>query len=113
MDKLTGISETPAPTLELSWEDVPTKDGAKLRLETNNFTFSRADDDAAHVPNEGHAYVYLNGLKLGRLYSDTYQIGALSPRNYTLSVALNSKDHHPYVNDIGQVMGALVFKIPD
>ncbi|MEJ6689067.1 MAG: copper chaperone PCu(A)C [Paracoccaceae bacterium] len=108
-----SASETPAPTLELSWEDVPTKDGAKLRLETNNFTFSRADDDAAHVPNEGHAHVYLNGLKLGRLYSDTYQIGALSPGNYTLSVALNSNDHYPYVNDSGPVMGDLVFEIPD
>jgi copper(I)-binding protein len=108
-----SVSETPAPTLELNWEDVPTKDGAKLRIETNNFTFSRADDDATHVPNEGHAHVYLNGLKLGRLYSDTYQIGALSPGNYTLSVALNSNDHNPYVNDSGPVMGALVFEIPD
>jgi copper(I)-binding protein len=108
-----SVSETPAPTLELSWEDIPTKNGAKLRLETNNFTFSRADDDAAHVPNEGHAHVYLNGLKLGRLYSNTYQIGALSPGNYTLSVALNSNDHRPYVSDSGPVIGALIFEIQD
>jgi periplasmic copper chaperone A len=108
-----GVSETQAPTLELSWESMPTKDGAKLRLETNNFTFSRADDDAAHVPNEGHAHVYLNGLKLGRLYSETYQIGALSPGNYTLSVALNSNEHQPYLNESGPVIDALMFEIPD
>ena len=109
----TSVSETPAPTMELNWEDLPTKNGAKLRLETNNFTFSRMDDDAAHVPNEGHAHVYLNGLKLGRLYSNTYQIGALSPGNYTLSVALNSNDHRPYVSDSGPVIGALIFEIQD
>ena len=108
-----SVSETPAPTLELNWEDVPTKNGAKLRLETNNFTFIRTDDDAAHVPNEGHAHVYLNGLKLGRLYSNIYQIGALSPGNYTLSVSLNSNDHRPYVSDSGPVMGALIFQIQD
>ena len=109
----TSVSETPAPTMELNWEDLPTKNGAKLRLETNNFTFSRTDDDAAHVPNEGHAHVYLNGLKLGRLYSNTYQIGALLPGNYTLSVALNSNDHRPYVSDGGPVIGALIFEIQD
>ena len=108
-----SVSETPAPTLELNWEDVPTKNGAKLRLETNNFTFSRTDDGAAHVPNEGHAHLYLNGLKLGRLYSNIYQIGALSPGNYTLSVSLNSNDHRPYVSDSGPVMGALIFEIQD
>ena len=109
----TSVSETPAPTMELNWEDLPTKNGAKLRLETNNFTFSRTDDDAAHVPNEGHAHVYLNGLKLGRLYSETYQIGALSPGNYTLSVALNSNEHQPYLNESGPVIDALMFEIPD
>ena len=112
-DMSNSVSETPAPTLELNWEDVPTKNGAKLSLETNNFTFSRTDDDAAHVPNEGHAHVYLNGLKLGRLYSNTYQIGALSPGDYTLSVSLNSNDHRPYVSDSGPVMGALIFEIQD
>tara|TARA_R110002074_G_scaffold3594_5_gene18769 strand:+ start:5876 stop:6148 length:273 start_codon:yes stop_codon:yes gene_type:complete len=64
-----------------------------MTLNTQNFTFIRAEDGAAHVPNQGHAHVYLNGLKLGRLYAETFELGALSPGKYKLSVALNSNDH--------------------
>jgi copper(I)-binding protein len=106
-----GISETPTPDLGLTWTIAPGANGAVVKLNTENFTFINVEDGTAHAPNHGHAHVYLNGLKLGRLYSDTYQFGALSPGNYTLSVALNSNDHRPYVNDNGPVMDTLVFEI--
>ena len=106
-----GISEDPAPELSLEWETAPTVDGAVVKLTTQNFTFTRKEDGAAHVPNQGHAHVYLNGLKLGRLYDDTYKIGALSPGKYQLSVALNSNDHRPYLNNNLAVRSALKFEI--
>ena len=108
-----GISETPTPELELKWMIAPSANGAQVKLNTDDFTFTNVEAGTAHAPNHGHAHVYLNGLKLGRLYSDTYQIGALLAGNYTLSVALNSNDHRPYVNDDGPVMDTLVFEIPN
>jgi copper(I)-binding protein len=108
-----GISQTPTPELELTWTTAPTANGAEIKLNTQNFTFINVEDGTAHTSNQGHAHVYLNGLKLGRLYSDTYEIGALSVGIYTLSVALNSNDHRPYINDSGPVMDTLVFEIPN
>ncbi len=110
-DRSNSVSENPAPTLSLSWKDSPDQDGATLQLNVSNFTFVRTDNDAEHVPNEGHAHVYLNGLKLGRLYEETFEIGALSLGNYKVSVALNSNDHRPYLNDSLVVEQSLEFSI--
>lgn len=108
----SGVLESPPPALSLSWKEPPDKNGATVQLVVRNFTFFRADDGAKHVPNQGHAHVYLNGLKLGRLYAETYEIGALSPGKYRLSIELNSNDHRPYLGD-GQIIGAfLEFEIP-
>ena len=110
--KSNGVSEDPAPELSLSWKTPPKKNGATVQLDTRNFTFLRAKDDAVHLPNEGHAHVYLNGLKLGRLYEKTYVVGPLSPGSYALSVALNSNRHRPYLNEGAIVESTLVFEIP-
>jgi copper(I)-binding protein len=108
-----GISANPSPALNIAWGTAPHTDGATLKLNTENFTFVRTQDGAAHVPNQGHAHVYLNGLKLGRLYTDTYKIGVLSPGTYKLSVGLNSNDHRPYIHDGQMVRGNLDFEIPE
>ncbi|MEQ6204524.1 copper chaperone PCu(A)C [Sulfitobacter sp. HNIBRBA2951] len=106
-----GIVQTPSPGLTIAWETPPTEQGATVRLSTENFTFIRTKDDAAHTPNHGHAHVYLNGLKLGRLYEPMFELGALAAGDYTLSIALNSNDHRPYVRDGQSVSAALEFTI--
>lgn len=106
-----GIAQTPSPSLAIAWETPPTAQGATLRLSTENFTFIRTEDDAAHTPNHGHAHVYLNGLKLRRLYDPVFELGALAAGEYTLSIALNSNDHRPYVRDGQSVSATLDFTI--
>ena len=109
---VNGISESPTPQIDLSWDIAPTSDGARVALETQDFTFVRAYDAAAHIPNQGHAHIYLNGLKLDRLYSETYEIGKLAAGKYSLSVTLNSNDHRPYLDQNGIITSALEFEIP-
>ena len=52
-----------------------------------------------HVPGTGHAHLYLNGLKLGRLYVPSARIGALPPGDHMVRVTLNANDHRAYVVD--------------
>lgn len=106
-----GVTEDPAPELALSWKNQPDQGGATLQLATSNFTFVRAGDGAEHSPNEGHAHVYLNGLKLGRVYEEAYKIGALSPGKYELTVALNTNDHRPYLMNSRIVSKTLEFEL--
>lgn len=98
-DMSQGVEVDPAP--EISFASAPKVDaeGFEITVALEDFRFVRAADDAEHVSNEGHAHVYLNGLKLGRLYKDSYEIGALLPGNYVLRIALNSNDHRPYLAD--------------
>ena len=107
-----GIHGNPAPTVAVSWKKSPSATGATLQLSVDNFTFVPLRDDLKHIPNQGHAHIYLNGLKLGRLYAETYEVGSLLPGKYRLSVVLNSNDHRPYLTNGQLVASFLEFEIP-
>ncbi|NSX56078.1 copper chaperone PCu(A)C [Parasulfitobacter algicola] len=107
-----GVQVPNTPTVAIFAPEGMTADGGELLVETDNFVFRQAAEMVPHVDNEGHAHVYLNGLKLGRLYGSTMQIGPLRPGQYTLLVSLNTNDHRPYVDDTGAVSDTLTFEIP-
>ena len=106
-----GIAASPAPTIELAREPEVSKNGFSVDIVTENFEFVRINDTEDHVDGQGHAHIYLNGVKLGRLYKNRFDIGTLSPGNYVLTVALNSNDHRPYMVDGKAVALNYRFKI--
>ncbi len=110
--QMKAVEVDPAPKLALTVVGPATEDGLKINLAVENFEFFVAGDDAAHVPNQGHAHVYLNGLKLGRLYEDEFTIGALKPGAYTVRVALNTNDHRPYAMAGAPIEAVYSFDIP-
>ena len=63
-----------------------------LRLDTRNFRFSPRNASGAHVPGEGHAHVYVDGVKLGRFYGDWVHVPADAGE---VRVALYANDHRP------------------
>ncbi len=103
--------ETP-PSVEIIAPNAISADGFEVLLSVENFEFLVAADDAAHVPNQGHAHIYLNGLKLGRLYEEAFTIGALKPGAYTLRIGLNTNDHRPYAANGITVEAQYSFDIP-
>jgi len=101
-----GVQEDPAPQLSIAI------DGQTLRVTTENFTMVRTEDMADHVPGEGHAHLYLNGLKLARLYDSAFEIGDLPSGDYTLRVSLNTHDHRPYLSGSTPVSETLTLTVP-
>lgn len=91
---VTPAEGEPAPQLALSVE--PEGEGWHLTVETEDFTFSEDQADGPHVPGVGHGHLYLNGLKLRRLYGPEASIGALPPGEHVLRVTLNANDHRTY-----------------
>mgnify|MGYP006431634573 FL=1 len=73
-------------------------DGFEVEITVENFEFVVVDGMAPHVDGQGHAHIYLNGVKLGRLYENRFEVGSLPAGEYDLTVALNSNDHRPYVS---------------
>ncbi|TFL16933.1 hypothetical protein [Jannaschia formosa] len=109
---MPGLEADPAPTVALSAPNGTGPDGFAIALQTTGITFREVPEGTPHVPGEGHAHVYLNGLKLGRAYAATMGVGSLPPGNYRLTVALNAHDHRPYLSDGVPVTDSLEFTIP-
>ncbi|GAA6175793.1 hypothetical protein [Sulfitobacter pacificus] len=69
--------------------------GYNLHVMTENFTFSPERASLANVTGEGHAHVYINGEKLGRLYNPWMHLAGLPKGEVEVRVTLNTNDHRP------------------
>ena len=88
----------PAPSVEIALiED--TAAGWNLQVKTENFTFTPTTVNQEHVPNTGHAHVYVNGQKLARIYGPWMHIADLPSGEVTVSVTLNANTHSPLAVD--------------
>lgn len=105
----TGVQTSPSAKIQLTTERSPGSQSVEIAVSVENFTFVRAPDDAPHIPHEGHAHIYLNGLKLGRLYETHFALGAVPKGTYDLTVSLNSNDHQPYVENGKPIAQTLSF----
>jgi copper(I)-binding protein len=94
-----GVVHLPHPQIALASDSAEAETGMRtFRFDLQNFQFYRAEDDKPHQLNQGHGHVYLNGLKLGRIYGPDYALPPVPPGDYQLRVALYSNDHRPYLN---------------
>lgn len=89
--KLTDVTG-PTPQLTLSLHpDGP--QSRNLHIEITNFTFAPEAVNGPHAPGQGHAHVYLNGVKIARTYGPWIQLDALPPGRHEIRVTLNANDH--------------------
>lgn len=91
-DVLVIAAGDTAPTLETRITPDPAS-GWNLHIVTRNFTFSPERASRAHVPGEGHAHVYVNGVKLGRYYGPWVHLSDLPAGETEVKVTLNANDH--------------------
>lgn len=82
--------------------------GYNLRVQTLNFTFTPQNIDTEPVPGEGHAHLYVDGVKIARLYGEWYHLGALPVDAEVLTVALYANDHSPFTVDGVPVSDSLI-----
>ncbi len=85
----------PAPNISL--EATKTETGWTVSVTSEDFEFTPNLVDGPHVPGTGHGHIYLNGLKLGRLYSAVTTIGNLPAGQHEIRVTLSTNDHRAYV----------------
>lgn len=93
-----GIDMSPSPKIALARNPNVKASGFEVEIVVEDFEFAVVEDGTPHVDGQGHAHIYLNGVKLGRLYEERFEVGGLLAGDYELTVALNSNDHRPYVS---------------
>lgn len=100
--RVINLDPRAAPTLDLKVYALA--DGSfNLQLQTSNFTFTPQNIDMAPVPGEGHAHLYVDGVKLARLYGEWHHLPTLPPDAEALTVSLYANNHQGFA-----VNGALI-----
>lgn len=72
----------------------PEPGAVAVELTTTNFTFAPQHANGANTPGEGHAHIYADGVKLGRIYGP-WTHWSLPEGAREITLALYSNDHRP------------------
>lgn len=67
--------------------------GWNINVDVSNFRFAPEQASQPHRQGEGHAHLYINGNKIGRLYSNWFHIPDFMKDKNEIKITLNSNDH--------------------
>ena len=70
--------------------------GANVQILTEGFTFAPGNVNGAHVEGEGHAHIYVDDVKISRVYAPWYHLGSLTLGEHEIRVTLNANSHQEY-----------------
>ena len=87
--------------------------GMNVRLTTTNFTFAPQEVGGAHMPGHGHAHIYVDGVKVGRLYGEHYHLGSIAPGEHRLRATLNANTHEEYAVGGAVVEDSITMEVLD
>lgn len=91
-----GAATTPAvepyPSVTVSILEDPSG-GWLLRSVPSNFEIAPQNVSTAHVDGEGHMHLYIDGVKVMRLYGEWHQLPPLTAGTHEIRVELSSNDH--------------------
>ena len=107
-------AELPLPSVtHLMFPDV--MGGYNVQILPNNFNFTPAAINRAPQDNEGHAHIYVNGVKIARVYSSWYHLSDdfLNPGENEVSVTLNANDHSEWTVNGIPVASTVKVVMPD
>ena len=86
--------------------------GANLNIATTGLTFAPDKVDQPHVSGEGHAHVYVDGVKLERAFANEHHISTLDPGERTIRITLNANSHEQYAVGGNPVEATTTVTIP-
>lgn len=85
-------------------------DGYNVQILARNFTFTPAAINRDVVPNEGHAHIYINGVKITRVYGNWHHLPSalFAPGVNAMTVTLNANDHSTWADPGGELIASTV-----
>ncbi|MFZ9738633.1 MAG: hypothetical protein ACO3EZ_11550 [Prochlorotrichaceae cyanobacterium] len=81
--------------------------GWNLEVKVTHFRFAPESVNQPSDWNEGHAHLYVNGIKITRLYDRWYYLSELPVGDNEVTVTLNTNDHKDLWHN-GKAIGATV-----
>lgn len=105
------VSETPVSVQITAESDGQA--GVNVNIVAEGFRFAPDLVDQPHTPGAGHAHIYADGVKLGRVFQDEYHIDQLAPGEHEIRVTLNTNDHGELEYDGKKVEALATVTVPD
>ncbi len=87
--------------------------GANVEILTEGFTFAPENVNGAHVAGEGHAHIYVDGVKVARVYTPWFYLKDLTPGDHEIRVTLNANSHEEYAVSGSNVQAETQFTYHD
>ena len=98
--EVSNLAKIPAIKIEVFPDKVK---GWNLYLKTSNFEFISPNIENSN-PNQGHSHLYINGVKVGRIYGNWFYLSELPQGKNEIKVTLNTNNHQDLIYN-GKVIG--------
>ncbi len=86
--------------------------GVNVTVTTTGFRWAPEHASGGHVDGEGHAHLYVDGERVGRLYGDHVHL-PLEPGEHEIRVTLNGNDHSDLVVDGEVIEATTTVEVPE
>jgi hypothetical protein len=101
---VSGEARLPGLTASLTKD---TGGNFNLNIALENFRFAPDNVNGAYQPGDGHAHLYVNGVKRARLYGAWYHLDDLPAGDVQIRISLNGNDHLPLSNGTSPIEATL------
>jgi hypothetical protein len=106
-------ANAPAPSLTVTAEPKSADRSTwLLTLTPQNFRFIPMTKNIPSSVNEGHAHLYLNGKKLGRIHTTTYELKNVPPGTHRVRAVLSTNGHEEILSKGQPVAGTVTITRP-
>jgi len=92
-DKVETNFENMSIDFDITKDDMS---GVNIEIFTTDFEFSPKNVNQKHIDGEGHAHLYIDGEKWGRIYGKHIHVGGISSGNHIFLITLNTNLHDEY-----------------
>lgn len=111
-DALMEVDYEPAPTIELRTHLDPSS-GVNLEVVTTGFTLAPERASTDPVDGEGHFHIYVDGVKLRRLYAHWAHVDLKVPGDYEIRVEMSANNHAALAVNGVKLDATAIVTIPD
>jgi hypothetical protein len=103
---------SPIPSVGLQVHQDP-KSGWNAQISLSNFRFAPERVGMNNRNGEGHVHIYVDGVKINRVYGEWYYLGELSPGTHEVLVTLSTNDHKELVRNGELISDSVTIEVPE
>ncbi len=87
--------------------------GLHISIETEGWRWAPEEVNGDNFPGAGHAHVYVDGEKVGRIYGSYHYLPSLEPGSHEVRVSLNANGHNDLTWEGRPLEASTTVTVPD